>query len=59
LTDEGQLVLVQPSPQAYKELARTKAVAGKCWSTPALSNGRLYIHSTKESACFDLSPLTQ
>jgi outer membrane protein assembly factor BamB len=59
LADDGQLALVEPSPDAYKELARIKAVAGKCWSTPALSHGRLYIHSTKESACFDLSPPTE
>jgi hypothetical protein len=59
LADDGQVVLVEPSPDGYKELARIKAVAGKCWSTPALSQGRLYIHSTKESACFDLSPPTE
>ena len=56
LADNGQLVLVDPSPEAYKEVARIKAVAGKCWSTPALSNGLLFIHSTKESACFDVAP---
>lgn len=55
LADDGQLVLVKPSPEAYKEVARVKALAGKCWSTPALSDGRLYLHSTKESACFDVS----
>jgi outer membrane protein assembly factor BamB len=56
LADDGQLVLVDPSPNAYKEVARFKAVAGKCWSSPALSNGRLYVRSTKEGACFDVSP---
>ncbi len=56
LSDEGYLVLVEPSPVAYKELARFKALAGKCWSTPALSQGRLYVRSTKEGACFDLTP---
>jgi outer membrane protein assembly factor BamB len=42
-------------PEAYKEVVRFKAVAGKCWSTPALSNGRLFVRSTKEGACFDLA----
>ena len=37
-----------------EELGRTKAIQGKCWSTPAVSNGRLYVRSTKESACLDL-----
>lgn len=56
LSDDGQVVLVEATPAAYKEVARTRAVAGKCWSTPAISNGRLYVRSTKEGACFDFSP---
>jgi outer membrane protein assembly factor BamB len=55
LSDTGQVVLVEASPEAYKEIARTKAIQGKCWSTPALSNGRLYVRSTKEGACLDLT----
>jgi outer membrane protein assembly factor BamB len=55
LSDDGQIVLVEANPAAYKEVARTKAITGKCWSTPAISNGRLYVRSTKESACFDLA----
>ena len=54
LADDGEVVLVEANPDGYKELARAKAVNGKCWSTPALSNGRLYVRSTKESACLDL-----
>jgi outer membrane protein assembly factor BamB len=56
LSDDGQVVLVEATPTGYKELARTKAISGKCWSTPALSNGRLYVRSTKESACLDIAP---
>ena len=55
LADDGQLVVVEAVPEAYKKVARFKAVAGKCWSTPALSNGRLFLRSTKEGACFDLA----
>jgi outer membrane protein assembly factor BamB len=55
LTDDGQLVVVEATPAAYKELARTKAVSGKCWSTPAFSNGRVYVRSTREGACLDLT----
>lgn len=55
LSDDGQVVLIEATPAAYKELARTKAVEGKCWSTPALSNGKLYVRSTKEGACLDLA----
>lgn len=53
LGDAGQLVLIDPNPAKYTELARFDNVDGKCWSTPAYSNGRLYVRSTKEAACFD------
>lgn len=55
LADDGQLVVVEASPAAYKELARVKAVTGKCWSTPAFSNGRIYVRSTREGACLDVA----
>jgi outer membrane protein assembly factor BamB len=55
LTDAGEVVVVAADCNEYKELARTKAVTGKCWSTPALANGRLYVRSTKEGACFDVN----
>jgi outer membrane protein assembly factor BamB len=55
LSDAGEVVIVQASPDRYQEVARFKAVAGKCWSSPGLDQGRLYVRSTKEGACFDLS----
>jgi len=55
LSDDGQVVIVEAHPDGYKEIARTKAIQGKCWSTPALSNGKLYVRSTKEGACLDLA----
>lgn len=55
LSDDGHVAMVEATPSAYKELGRTKAVEGKCWSTPALSDGRLYIRSTKEGAGLDFS----
>ena len=51
LSDAGEVVLVSAKPDAYEELGRVKAVSGKCWSTPAFSNGRIYVRSTTEAAC--------
>jgi len=53
LADNGDLAVVEATPQAYTELARFKAVEGKCWSMPAVSNGCIYLRSTQEAACFD------
>ncbi len=51
LSDAGELVIVQATPDQYKELAREKVLDGKCWSMPAFSDGKIYIRSTKEGAC--------
>ena len=51
----GEVAIAEASPDRYKELARFKAVPGKCWNSPGLSQGCLYVRSTKEGACFDLS----
>jgi outer membrane protein assembly factor BamB len=54
LSDAGELVVASASPDKYKELARAKVLKGKCWSTPAYSNGRVYLRSTEEGVCIDL-----
>jgi len=56
LSQSGQLVLVEPDPSGYRELARYQALAGKCWNVPAVSNGRIYARSTKEAVCLDVAP---
>jgi len=55
LGDAGQVAIVDPAPDRYKESARFQAVEGKCWSTPAFSNGILYVRSTREAAAYELS----
>ena len=65
LTETGQLVLVQANPNAYVELARyqalqfTAAAPGKCWISPAFSNGRIYARGTRGSICLDVSVPTR
>ncbi len=60
LTEDGQLVLVQPTPSAYHELARYQAfqfsadAPGKCWNSPAFSNGRIYARSTRGAISLDV-----
>ena len=55
LSDAGEVAIVEASPARYRELTRFKAIPGKCWNSPGLSQGHLYVRSTKEGACFDLS----
>ena len=51
----GELTLINPAPDEYRELARAKVLSGKCWATPIFSGGRLYARSTTEAICLDLS----
>jgi outer membrane protein assembly factor BamB len=53
LEDQGSLVLIDPSPKAYRELARSK-VCGATWSHPALADGRLYLRDNKEIVCLQI-----
>jgi outer membrane protein assembly factor BamB len=53
LTDNGELVTVETNPNQYKEISRAKVVSGKCWSSPTVANGRIYVRSTKEGACLE------
>jgi outer membrane protein assembly factor BamB len=57
LSDLGQLILLDPSPKEYKELARSKVSKGKAeqiWAHPALANGRVYLRDEKELICLQL-----
>jgi outer membrane protein assembly factor BamB len=53
LDDAGNLILLEPNPKEYKELARSK-VCGDTWAHPALSDGRLYVRDNKELICLRL-----
>jgi outer membrane protein assembly factor BamB len=53
LTDGGELVLIDPDPAGYRELARSK-VCGECWAHPALANGKLYLRDNRELMCLQL-----
>lgn len=55
LGDDGTLVLLEANSNEYKPLSQSKVLTGKCWSTPALSRGRLFLRSTKEAVCLDVS----
>lgn len=55
LSDTGEVVVAEATPEGYGELWRNAAVEGKCWSSPALAGGALYVRSTREGVRLDLS----
>lgn len=61
LSEKGDLVLINPDPAAYTELARFSvfpnydAYTNKCWNVPAVCDGRIYVRSSAEGVALDVS----
>jgi outer membrane protein assembly factor BamB len=56
LSEKGELHLAPISDQKFEPTARAKILTGRCWTAPALSNGKLYCRNAAgEVACVDLS----
>jgi outer membrane protein assembly factor BamB len=56
ITEQGELVLVAPTPEKLHELARMPAIEGETWNVPAFADGILLVRNTQEMAAFDLRP---
>lgn len=54
LTERGEVVLLDVSPESMTELARFQAIEGKTWNHPVLNRGRLFVRNDREAACYDL-----
>jgi outer membrane protein assembly factor BamB len=55
LSDEGEVALVSATPDAFKELARFKAIEGKTWNHPVLVGDILLVRNGEEMAAFRLT----
>ena len=55
LTEAGMLYVVKATPKAYTELARHRAMDGKCWTAPTVDSKRLYVrNATGTLTCYQL-----
>ncbi|NBO91545.1 MAG: hypothetical protein EBV06_04420 [Planctomycetia bacterium] len=55
LSDFGDLILLDPNPKEYVELARSKVTKnGGIWAHPALANGKVYIRDDRNLICIEL-----
>jgi len=54
VTEQGEVVLVQATPEGHRELARFSAIEGRTWNIPAIDNGLLLVRNASEMACFRL-----
>jgi outer membrane protein assembly factor BamB len=55
LSDLGDLVLLDPDPKEYRELARSKVVKGEqVWAHPALVDGKVYFRDDRNLICLQM-----
>ena len=55
LSEGGDLVLVEPTPESYREKARATVLTGPVRAHPALAGGRLVARDNKKLVCWDLN----
>lgn len=56
LTEKGILRVAKATHEAFQTVAEAKVLEGRCWSTPALADGRLYLrNATGDAVCLDLT----
>ena len=53
VSDQGSVLLVEATPEAYRELGSLQTLGGKSWTAPSFSRGRLYVRNLTEAACLD------
>jgi len=54
LTEGGELVLIDPNPEALTELHTLRVLDGKTWNTPALAGKILLVRNDREAAAYEL-----
>ncbi len=54
--EQGAVGLIEPSPEAYKEISRFQIPAGAhpTWTPPVVANGRLYLREQDNLYAFDI-----
>ncbi len=53
-TEPGDVLLVEATPESYRELARLPALKHRTWNHPALAGRILLVRNDREAACYEL-----
>jgi outer membrane protein assembly factor BamB len=52
MAENGEVLLIQPSPQEEIVIGRFRALRSKTWNPPALAGEFLFVRNDSEAACF-------
>lgn len=55
LSAQGELMIVEASPENFKPIARAQVLGGSSWTAPVLANGRIYCRNSRgDVVCVDV-----
>ena len=55
LGQRGEAAIAPVSPKGFKPIVREQVIGGRCWTSPVLANGYLYLRNARgDLVCLDL-----
>jgi len=55
ITEKGELIIAEASPESFKPIARAQVLGGRCWTAPVLATGHIYCRNSKgDLVCLDV-----
>jgi outer membrane protein assembly factor BamB len=57
--EQGDLALLEASPDKHVALCQIKAMTGKTWNHPVVAHGKLYVRNAEEAVCYQLEELEE
>jgi len=55
IAELGELIMLEPTPEAHQELGEIQALTGKTWNNPALYGDLLLLRNGEEAVCYRLT----
>jgi outer membrane protein assembly factor BamB len=57
VSEQGEVALLDATPDRHIELCRIIAIKGKTWNHPVVARGKLFVRNGEEAACYELTEL--
>jgi len=55
LEEDGTLLMGEAAGEGWEPLAKARLLAGRCWTAPVLSDGRIFVRNAEGVvACLDV-----
>jgi outer membrane protein assembly factor BamB len=55
MSDQGKIIIVEATPDEYREVGSFQSLEGKSWTAPSYADGKLFVRNLSKMACYKLS----